>query len=493
MKYPFDTRESPDSLGAYESQENIWSSAALLVGCLLLISAPVIRGGNRQVALIALEWLGLSLGLLLLVARLFSPSSYGAKDKHRDGLLLLVLMSPLAFALLQLTPIPVVWWAALPGHSINAAAVAAVEPGAVAYRTISLNPDATCSSLFASIPIVATFLLSSVCSDRQLVILVRTFILVALVQAVIGLLQLSSMFNWLQFGAEGRPKGTFGNSNHYANFLAMAIPLTWLKFLDLLSSDSRRERRGGARTLWGVAMFVLLAGVVASSSRTGIATAFLVTFGATAFIKGRNSAPGQLRSYIICVAMLLIVTLAVVAPDIWTARFSGKTGNDAGIRWQIYANTWQAALDFFPFGSGMGSYGAVFPRYQPSNRDEFFEYAHNDYLQFLLEGGLLATSLMGTVIWKISVGLINLVHEEKRAEATTDTNRLKIAMALSLAALLLHSTVDFNLHIPANAIIGALSVAVILRHSGDRGRAIRGMRRQRLKSEWRRTHRQGKL
>src|SRR5688500_2166077 len=91
---------------------------ALSVGVLLLLAAPLMRGGNRSVALIPLELLGLAvmLGLWLRWA-MTRPSLEPERPRNRILILLLV-CSPLLRALVQLAPLPAELWARLPGRAV---------------------------------------------------------------------------------------------------------------------------------------------------------------------------------------------------------------------------------------------------------------------------------------------------------------------------------------------------------------------------------------
>ncbi|RYX90930.1 MAG: O-antigen ligase domain-containing protein [Comamonadaceae bacterium] len=466
------------------------SNLAFAMGCAMLVFVSIIRGGNRQVALIVLEWLGLLVCVLLLARWALRPTSAvtpspgdNAAGKRRASFPVLFLaLAPVWFALLQLTPIPAGLWTALPGHSAYAAAVAAVGSEAMAFRSISLQPDATVASLLAGIPVAAAFLLAWFATGQQVATVVRLFIIVALVQAMLALMQASEAFAWLQFGAEGKPKGTFGNSNHYANFLAMAIPLAWLKFRADPSRAARRQDRMGAKTMWIVVVFVLMAGVVVSMSRTGIATALLVMFGAAALVGKKSADKGQWQRYLLAVAAIAGLALLLVAPDFWATRIADRAGSDVGVRWQVYASTWDAAWQFFPFGSGLGSYGGVFARFKPATRDEYFEYAHNDYLQLLMEGGLLGVVLLAVLAWLLVRKCLELARAARQDEDLPFDLLLRIALGLSLLALLLHSAVDFNTHIPANAMVGAFIAGAFLRPAEARRRGIRRSSSTSLKS-----------
>lgn len=111
-------------------------------------------------------------------------------------------------------------WGALPGRSVYLPA-----PGG-GWLPLTLTPDATAASLLASIPLVAAFVFARTATFAHFKFVVKALVLGACVQAVLGLLQ-AGPFKALYFDAEFAvsPIGSFANANHFANYLAMSLPL----------------------------------------------------------------------------------------------------------------------------------------------------------------------------------------------------------------------------------------------------------------------------
>jgi O-Antigen ligase len=434
-------------------------------GIVLMVCAPVIRGGNRHVALIGLEWLGLAVLLGAWLMALSGQAGQGAwgQGRVRAGLLVLA-ASPLWVALLQLLPLPVDVWAALPGRAFYHELLAVVQMPTPEWRVASLTPAATWASVLAGIPLVACFVLALSCSADQLRLLARIWIGLALAQALMGLAQLGP-FDVLYFDAKKQGVvGTFANRNHFANFLAMTLPLVLLEIRRALhDATAHHQRVGHAGLLWGVALFVLLAAVLASSSRTGIATALLVMLATTLLLPGRRGAKVGLRWRMWALAALLLVAVASVGLG-WLERFQGELlAGDASFRGLMRASTWVGAMEFWPLGSGLGSYGMVYPRFQPAVVTGFVEYAHSDYVQFLMECGALFVVLAALLLWLLVRQAGWLARSAMRGHGQTPHEQLMMIFGLGLLALLLHSWLDFNLHIPANAMLGVFLLGGFLR------------------------------
>lgn len=126
------------------------------------------------------------------------------------------------------------------------------------------------------------------------------------------------------------------------------------------------------------------------------------------------------------------------------------------------AATWAAALEFWPLGSELGSYVMVFPRFQPAMVTGFSEYAHSDYVQLLMECGTLFVALAALLLWLLARQARLLVSRAVNAHGQNPQEQLMMACGLGLLALLLHSWLDFNMHIPTNAMLGAFLLGAFL-------------------------------
>lgn len=128
----------------------------------------------------------------------------------------------------------------------------------------------------------------------------------------------------------------------------------------------------------------------------------------------------------------------------------------------IYTATLALWRDFPLLGVGLGNFQEVFPRYQPPAAGYYiYDYTHNDYLQFLAETGLIGSILL---VWCIAGVLWRAAHSWSQVAGE---QRLWLAGVLTgIVAMLLHSLVDFNLHIPANALLFVTLLALSVRLGG---------------------------
>lgn len=440
---------------------------AVSVLAVLLALSPLMRGGNRQVALIALE----GVSLAFLVALLAGSGLVRPRLSLRNVLLGVLVTSPLWLALVYLLPVPASLWAATPGRGVYPDLLAAASIPAGDWLPLSLVPYATASSLMAAIPLVAAFLAGLSLRLPQLKVVLGVFAGVAFLQVAMGLLQMAGgTGSSLYFGGiAGRPFGTFANPNHFANYVAMALAAyVWLAWSSVSASRRSARHHGQSRTrmlaLWGAGGMLLLVGILMSHSRgaalAGLPAA-LCAFAVAAAMGPRGRA---WRATLVTAGVALLAAVALVGFDFVFSRFQLHAfSRDASFRELLATSTLEGAAQFWPWGAGWGSYAAVFPRFQPATVVGTANYAHNDYAQLLFEGGIFALLLAAAFAWLAATRALQLVRS---ALARGRLRREEMASALcglGLLGFLLHSLVEFNMHIPANAIAAALLAGAYLR------------------------------
>jgi O-antigen ligase len=126
-------------------------------------------------------------------------------------------------------------------------------------------------------------------------------------------------------------------------------------------------------------------------------------------------------------------------------------------RVQLWRETLHLARDYPLFGCGLGSYESAFTRYKESAPMSIDDYAHNDYVQLLAEGGIIGVALMLMIVGRV---LRRASRAFTLASGAAD-RYLALACIGSLSAIMLHSVVDFSLHIPSDAMILAWICAIL--------------------------------
>ncbi len=455
----------------------LYGPVVLSGGLLLLVLSPLMRGGNRQVALIVLECVGLAILAALLTRRAMRRDGMSTVPVTHSPLLVPLLLSPLLLAVVQLAPLPPSWWAKLPGHAVYLQALADLGIPTAGWRPLSISPAATAASLLAAIPLIAAFLLGYLSTLGQLRALLMTVAVLAFVEVLIGLLQVSGgQFSSFFFGVltYGPPVGTFANRNHFANYLAMALAgFIWLAYegthVARRAADVRPWQGSfssrHATTLWAAGGLVLVLGVLLSRSRGGALFGLSMAGLALAVVTLRSL--GWRHGWRLAGGIGLVLVLAsatLIGIEGVTARISAdQLASSASFRSELAGTSLQGAYAFWPWGSGLGTYSLAYQRFQPESMSVYANHAHHDYIELLFEGGVFFVLLAAGFLWLAARRAWHLVHVARRDRKLDRDAMAATVCGLGLLGLLLHSLVEFNMRIPANAILAALLAGAYLR------------------------------
>jgi hypothetical protein len=468
----------------------------LCVSAILLL-APIVRGGNRQIALTLLLALGLVVLAVILAQathRLLpgqtGPGAFGAASAGTTfdaetssprprwwwAMVLLLASSPVWVGVLQLVPIGSGVWASLAGREPYAAALAAAGVAVPGSLPLSLHPSATWAALWSAVPVMAVFVAALFIHQHHTEQLLRMLLLGALLQSLLGLLQFVQGGKGVLYFASSIPGiiGTFNNRNHLADFLAMLVPV-WFFFLIGAQKPKRHRRTRSAagrlvsatKPLWVFSGFGMLVVVLSTRSRGGlIAVASVLLLCISFYLLSVGSKFTRIQKVGVVAASLAFLGAALFVGEVDSVgrRFEGvQLKSSTEIRNAYALATLDAARTFWPWGSGMGSFEAVFPRFQPLQAPGYVPHAHNDYPQLLMELGAAAVLIVGTACALVVLQVRSLWLAVRRARRLSSEVALRIFAGLGVLAMLLHSWVEFNMHIPALAITAAFLAGVFLK------------------------------
>jgi O-antigen ligase len=127
-----------------------------------------------------------------------------------------------------------------------------------------------------------------------------------------------------------------------------------------------------------------------------------------------------------------------------------------GDRLTVSADSLRIFRDHPWLGTGLGSFEAVFPEYQSFPSDLRYDHAHDEYAEALTETGLVGGALIVLALGLFFRNAFRNLNERLENEA----GWIQMGAVLGCCGLLVHSFVDFNLHIPANAMWFALSFGI---------------------------------
>jgi O-antigen ligase len=239
------------------------------------------------------------------------------------------------------------------------------------------------------------------------------------------------------------PFGPFVNPNHFAGFVELIAPLG----LAMLFFPSRRREEVSLLLLFTI---VPIGAVFLSASRAGIIVVVL-EFALLAFLSQvrrmrrkqlvRATAIGLLASGMI---LWLGVTKALERFELLAHQ-----GVSRELRVAMDEDIWGIFQDHPLTGTGLGTLIAVYPRYESFYNGTTVDHAHNDFLELLSD-----TGLVGGVCGALFIGLLfRRGFANFQVAAGGGARALVVGPLVGCAGMLLHSFVDFNLHIPSNALI----------------------------------------
>ena len=438
-------------------------------------------------------------GVALLVHR-----SRRLPDPTRVALIALVAV--LAAGVVQLIPLPAaVIEAGSPktdaflasndlGYAFGSTPDPSDDDGANASRgwhSLSLDPRQTMVGLgllaaFTLLLAGLTTALSRAGSRR----LTASIVVFGVVLALIGIIQKAVLGDhawggmkiygfWQPYYLLSTPFGPYVNKNHFAGWMLMGLPLglglalgiaehglrsrgdDWRSMLLWLSSP-----KGGRLQLTLLATLLMGASLLMTKSRSGLGGLIVVVL-VMSIAAGRRfkSAKAGMVAFGSLAAVFALVF--ALAGDDLAARISGQS-DAVELRKNIWSDSATIIKDFPLVGTGLNTFATAMTAYQTTQKDQYFQEAHNDYIQIIVEGGILLALPAFTAL----LLLVRAVHRRFTArQDDTMTHWIRVGATTGLIAIALQSLVEFSLQMPGNAVFAVVLLSLSLHETPlDRGR-----------------------
>ncbi len=262
----------------------------------------------------------------------------------------------------------------------------------------------------------------------------------------------------LSQGHWARTTGTFVNRNHYACLLAMTFCtgigyLIMTRGLRLRSWNTQSplisifDNVFSGNALVVVGLILILCALLLSGSVGAFTSLFIALI--CMFLLSMHRMKGVMKLAGIGGITIAIAGLAVVLTG--GGRLFARVAQ-GGISLDARIEQWIATLKILPeflfFGVGAGNYSIVFPGYHDASLPRLhFDHVHNDYLELLVNQGLLGFGLLATAIVFV---ITKLIERCRRCAGQTELGAV-LASCGGLVVMLVHGMVEFNFYIPANA------------------------------------------
>lgn len=238
--------------------------------------------------------------------------------------------------------------------------------------------------------------------------------------------------------------GPYVNHNHYAGLMELLVPIPLVIAITHFVHEKERIAAG-------VAAAIMVGTIFLSGSRGGMLAIF-VEFIILAIVLFRRKKSVRIAIASAAFAVVLVSLLVWLGGKELTTRVSSissetRTEVSGGMRFSIDRD----ALHMFArrpiLGWGLGVFPVVYPQFRSFYTNFFVNEAHDDYAQLLAEMGLLG---FATMVWFLVVLYRNALRKIGNW-ARDVTGAMTLACILGFSGILVHSLVDFNLQIPANA------------------------------------------
>ncbi len=427
------------------------SSTALLTGaCAVLLLGPLAFGAVEPWSIFALE----VCATLLLAGWASRQWIHRELDVYGN-----VLYSPMAafFALVLLQ------WVV----------------GTTAYRHVTYSH----LLLYAAYGMLAFVVTQTLHRSSQFELMAKLFTGYGAVVALFAVLQgmaPNGKVYWIRTLEQGGlVYGPYVNHNHYAGLMEMLTPFPLVLAATHFTDGGRKIAVAGIAALMAASIFL-------SGSRGGMA-AFVVQMVVLSVLLARKREgnwkhPLMLGAFLaMVIAFLLWMGNNELTRRLISIHSEAREEINGGVRLTIDRDCLRMLMRRPFLGWGLGTFPIVYPEFRSFYTNMFVNQAHNDYLQLLVETGLAGFSI---AVWFLVLVFRQAAGKLRNNDWTENaTGALTVAAMLGCVGILVHSFLDFNLQIPANAALFYVLCAIAASKPLQESQRRRVLRRHSLIAE----------
>ena len=423
--------------------------------------------------------------LTLLTTAAITVCFSGISTKERIApalpLLLLVMLGGLVYGLLQIVPFSgsLFGWTGV--QSIQA------EFGGVASSLSLVTWMSQDWLAMAVIGFASYFLSACLFSDNTS----RIMLLVAIAicgasQMFWGIAQLSIYPDLIFWGVKNPsetsvPFGTFLNRNHAADFIGMSLACMIGLARWRFASDNHRWNSGygvGSHvraiianpitlTIW-IGVIWLSLGMLLTFSRGGWASGFVATL--LVALCWKRTGKSHRGATTIAALLTIVVAFSAVQFLGFGDRINSRVDDLefqkvlSDSRFDHWREALPAAIDYLPFGSGMGTYGYAYLPFNPEPEAGWFTHAHNQYLEILMEAGLPGILLVLAGLYIAVRAGLNLCANDR----SVSKQALGLAALAAIVIQAFHAITDFGLMMPGNLVTFCVLLGAACAAAGEK-------------------------
>jgi O-antigen ligase len=412
------THPEPPPSVAKPTRPKLTNTTLLAASCIVLLLAPLAFGAVQPWSIFGLEAFALAL-FLVWVSRQWANREIDVSDN--------VLYRPMA----AFFAVGMLQWAI----------------GTTAYRHVTY----THLLLYAAYGMLAFVVTQTLRRSSQFELMAKLITgyggLLAAFAVVQGMAPNGKLYWIYALEQGGSIYGPYVNRNHYAGLMEMLTPFPLVLAASTFTDANRKLVVAGVAALMAGSIFL-------SGSRGGMA-AFVAQIVVLSVLLVRKR-EGSWKQPLMLAGFLAVVILFLlwiggneVTRRLMTIHSEAREELSGGVRMTIDRDSLRMLIKRPILGWGLGTFPIVYPEFRSFYTTFFVNQAHNDYLQLLVETGLAGFAI---AVW-FMVLLIRQAASKLKNWTDTATGSLTVAALLGIVGILVHSFLDFNLQIPANAAI----------------------------------------
>lgn len=335
------------------------------------------------------------------------------------------------------------------------------------WMSITVNPKSTLSEFFRYSTYVLFYILTV-----QLLKKKETLQTTVIVIAIFGgLLAFSSILQfyttqdmvlWFRHVPRNAlATGPYVNHNHYAGLMELMFPVVLGLFLfyrprigntSLIKGIAEifSQEKANIHILIGTSALLIVVSIFVSLSRGAMISTCLSLVIFTYFLLKRKISKGN-TTLIISVTMLSALCIGWFGWDQILNRFASLK-NAQGIIYEYRLDFWKDSQNIIAnyklTGSGMGTFSHIYPLHRSLKSESFLAHAHNDYLELLVEGGIISFSVAALFLLTLFYKTYKVFAKRRDAFSIY----IYIGSITAMVSILFHSFTDFNMHVGANGL-----------------------------------------
>jgi len=442
---------------------------------LLFVWLPMPLGSKYPWAISVMEiWVYiLSIAVCLALAFDFIKPS---KSLTKSGLAIGLFTLTAIWIAIQCLSIAQPWLSII---SANTASLYSAADGT--HQGISLDASISWLQFHKTLALLLLFILTLILvnSYKRLKLLAYIIVFSGFIQAMAALILNLSGISYsvneytysitnMDIASSDRATGFSSNPDHLAGWLEMSLAVGIGLLISMLSGQNfqnwRQRVRHYSQTLLGpkarlrFILIILCITLVMTHSRMGNTAFFasLIIAGSMFIFLSRHAS----KSVVIFLTSLIIIDITIIGSWFGLSRVIERINQTTTVteaqRGDVYADTYAMIHDFLLTGIGAGNFFSAFPAYKLQGPSYYIDHVHNDFLEFTLNLGLIGTAPLFLLLL---LCLWNIVHNLKNRRSSLILG-MSFASLMGITSILIHSSVDFNLQVPANAALFTMLVAL---------------------------------